>query len=199
MESLLVYKNTNQTLAFKEVHIASEFAGYGTAELAVESIANICGEMGFQMRMTRTSGDMNPHCQKLLLENSDGCVFGNTLGLLPDTIRDEIEKGKTFQVKLSSGDVKSAAASVHKAKAIDLFTSKGRLICKIGETVERDMVLVGVPGDQNNSRRAMKRLDKLLHIKQDSKTEKFVSQRRTKVVEKVLWALLRFFMGWWLN
>lgn len=170
-------------MTFKDVRIHSEFAGYGTAELVVESIAAICGEMGFRMGVKRASGDMNSHCQKLLLANSDdGCVFGDILNLLPDAVRDRIAEGIKFEVSVSSTDVQHALTSLQKGTADQLFTSKGRLICKIGEIVDRDMVLVGVPGDTENTPLAMKKLKKLVNAKKYS-TKTFVFQRRTRVVK----------------
>ena len=51
----------------------SEFSGYGTAEIAAESVVNFCRCAGHEVRLKRTSADYNKSCQRVL---SDSCDSG---------------------------------------------------------------------------------------------------------------------------
>ena len=59
--------------AVKEVQMHSEFSGYGTAEVAAESVVNFCRCAGHEIRLKRTSADYYKPCQRVL---SDSCSSG---------------------------------------------------------------------------------------------------------------------------
>lgn len=170
----------------------SEFSGYGTAEMALESVMNTSAE---KLRCDpspckMSSADISTACQKLLLANrcrGSGCVFGDILSLLGDELRGQLcsEVVETFVVTredvakaVKALQPKSTRAKIKKADV--LFTAASRLKCKLG-SVPRDYAIVGVEGAKLSSpQKAILKMTSWLALPSASKrTASFKFSRRS--------------------
>ena len=166
-------------------NLFSEFAGYGTAELALHS-ALTKTKMNVDS-FGQCSADYNSKCQQLLMANAvdtDKCVFGDILNLVPDTVRGRLFEEIQESFTVTHDDLKVALKFLHKgsgASAKDLFTQKHRLKCPLGP-VGRDFGLIGLDDGAGKPRgsasTAIKRLTRMISSTRCSPST-FIFSRRT--------------------
>ena len=140
--------------------MTSEFSGYRTAELAIESIVGLCERKGHhRISCTSTSADIDKACQKLI---GDNCLFGDILEVLPSWLRLEVGKENIDQIVVSYDDIQTAYKLQPKmsAAAAMLFTSQHRLKYALGEA-QRDFRLVGVEGQPDSWTAAVRALQQV--------------------------------------
>ena len=137
----------------KEVHVCSEFSGYGTAEIAIESVANLLTSRGHAVRVTTSSADISRDCRSLLAANAQpgSCLFGDILSLLPKPIYDEAHAEVFEPISVTSEQLTHAMPKkVKLSTSLDwLLTKQGRMKVHAGD-IRRDYRLVGKVGENGS-------------------------------------------------
>ena len=131
----------------EDVKIFSEFAGYGTAELAAHATASLLASTGSSVRVESFAADLSPACRRMLIDNGASCVFGDILNLLPAHVRNSAQHEVQQIVELTSLHMRDALPSRLKGvmphSLAWLITSQGRLKLAAGP-VPKDFRIVGL-------------------------------------------------------
>lgn len=175
--------SSGKAIPWSQVLLFSEFSGYGTAELALQSVIAKSKETTGQEVMCRaTSGDVNAMCRTLLSENVGGCVFGDIMNVAGDDLRKKLtaEVPETFKIK-----PKDVVAAVQAAGSFDkLFTKEGRLRKALGHAVQDCKLLHACKSQSQGLEGAKGKLKNLL-TNDGAKPLYFVFSRRTVTAREI--------------
>ena len=113
-------------LLSEEVSMWSEFAGYGTAEIAAQSAIahHPLGSRRPRLKVVASS-DCSASCRSILAANHpQSCIFGDIEGLVPPEVLRDMKSLVTEHVEITSADVAKAKQACGSQSISHLFQNQ---------------------------------------------------------------------------